>query len=81
MIGGRRYALALSYVDEDFMMQLEGRHLDQAQAIKIPVHLNMAAAQLRERDPHTAAFNCSEVTQPAAVLLALWRLVCMMLIP
>ncbi|KAK9836886.1 hypothetical protein WJX74_010450 [Apatococcus lobatus] len=58
-----KYALALSYVDEDFMMQLEGRHLAQAQAIKVPVHLNMAAAQLREKDPHTAAFNCSEVLQ------------------
>ena len=43
------------------MMQLEGRHLIQAQAIKIPIHLNMAACQLREGDPHTAIFNCSEV--------------------
>ena len=56
-----RYSLALSYVDEDFMMQLEGRHLNSAQAIKIPIHLNMAACQLREQDPQTAAFNCSEV--------------------
>ncbi len=66
-----RYSLALSYVDEDFLMQLEGRHLTQAQAIKIPIHLNMAACQLREGDPHTAVFNCSEVSSGARSLYGL----------
>eukprot|EP00197_Chlamydomonas_leiostraca_P004432 CAMPEP_0202859602 /NCGR_PEP_ID=MMETSP1391-20130828/1645_1 /ASSEMBLY_ACC=CAM_ASM_000867 /TAXON_ID=1034604 /ORGANISM="Chlamydomonas leiostraca, Strain SAG 11-49" /LENGTH=376 /DNA_ID=CAMNT_0049538651 /DNA_START=34 /DNA_END=1161 /DNA_ORIENTATION=+ len=56
-----KYAVALSYLDEDFMMQLEGHYEDQANAVKVPIHLNMAACQLRIKDYHTAIYNCTEV--------------------
>jgi hypothetical protein len=52
---------ALSYLDEDFMYQLEGIYLDKANEVKLPVHLNMAACQLQIGDYHTAIYNCSEV--------------------
>ncbi len=52
---------ALSYLDEDVMMQLEGHYLDQAHAVKVPIHLNMAACQLRIGDNNTAIYNCTEV--------------------
>ncbi len=52
---------ALSYMDEDFLMQLEGMYLDKAHAVKLPVHLNMAACQLQLGDYHTAIYNCTEV--------------------
>ncbi|KAJ9533675.1 hypothetical protein QJQ45_026732 [Haematococcus lacustris] len=56
-----KYATALSYLDEDFMMQLEGFYEDKANEVKVPIHLNMAACQLRIKDYHTAVYNCSEV--------------------
>ncbi len=52
---------ALSYMDEDFMYQLEGRYLDNAEAIKLRIHLNMAAAQLLLGDYNTAIYNCGQV--------------------
>lgn len=55
------YLIALTYVDEDFMFQLEGHFLDQAEAVKAPVLLNMAACQLHLEDYTTAAHNCTEV--------------------
>lgn len=55
------YAMALSYIDEDFMMQLDGFHLEQAEKVKLPIHLNMAACQIKIGDYNTAAYNCSEV--------------------
>ncbi|KFM25702.1 Glycine dehydrogenase [decarboxylating], mitochondrial [Auxenochlorella protothecoides] len=42
----RRYHLALSYLDADLLMQLEGRHLDAAQAIRAPTLSNVAAVLL-----------------------------------
>lgn len=42
-------------------MQLEGPHLDKAEAVVVPVHLNMAAAQLKMGDYDTAIFNCTQV--------------------
>eukprot|EP00775_Hariotina_reticulata_P007506 gene7506-7716_t len=56
-----KYALALSYCDEDFMLQLHGPHLDKAEEITNPVFLNMAAVQLRTGDYATAAHNATQV--------------------
>ena len=73
------YHLALTCVDESFMLQLEGFFLDQANLVKAPIHLNMAACQLALRDWATCVHNCGEVmelTPPSAVDLrckALWR--------
>lgn len=52
---------ALSYLDEDFLMQCEGRYLDKAHEVKVPIHLNMAACQIQLGDCNTAVYNCSEV--------------------
>mmetsp|Transcript_16635 Transcript_16635/g.43499 ORF Transcript_16635/g.43499 Transcript_16635/m.43499 type:complete len:409 (+) Transcript_16635:43-1269(+) len=56
-----KYAVALSYMDEDFMIQLEGFYEDKAKQVKLPIHLNMAMCQLKSKDFQTAIYNCSEV--------------------
>eukprot|EP00879_Flechtneria_rotunda_P005210 GHRR01005492.1.p1 GENE.GHRR01005492.1~~GHRR01005492.1.p1 ORF type:complete len:384 (+),score=144.45 GHRR01005492.1:94-1245(+) len=56
-----KYAMALSYCDEDFMLQLQGPHLDKAEAVTNPVLLNMAAVQLKTGDYATAAHNATQV--------------------
>lgn len=56
-----KYAMALSYINEDFMVQLEGPHADRANAVRLPIHLNMAACQIRLCDWHGAIWNCSQV--------------------
>lgn len=56
----RAYLVALTYVEEDFMMQLDGFFLDKAQQVRAPVLLNMAACQLHLRDWPTAMHNCSQ---------------------
>ncbi|KAL6770116.1 FKB42 [Auxenochlorella protothecoides x Auxenochlorella symbiontica] len=56
----RRYHLALSYLDADLLMQLEGRHLDAAQAIRAPTLSNVAAVLLSQRDWAAAAAAAGE---------------------
>ena len=56
-----KYAMALSYINEDFMVQLEGPHADRAHGVRLPIHLNMAACQIRLSDWHGAVWNCSQV--------------------
>lgn len=56
-----KYAVALSFLDEDFLMQLDGPFLDKAIDVKLPVHLNMAACQIKSGDYHTAIYNCNQV--------------------
>ena len=56
-----KYAMALSYINDDFMVQLHGPHAAKAGAVKQPVHLNMAACQLKLKDWQGAAWNCSQV--------------------
>lgn len=43
------------------MMQLDGPYLDKAEAIKLPIHLNMAAVQIKMGDCTTAIYNCTQV--------------------
>ncbi|CAL8461943.1 g1474 [Coccomyxa elongata] len=56
-----KYAMALSYINEDFMIQLEGPHADKAESLKIPIHLNMAACQIKLQDWQGVMWNCSQV--------------------
>lgn len=56
-----KYAMALSYVNEDFLVQLEGPHAERAHTLRLPIHLNMAACQLRLQDWQGAVWNCSQV--------------------
>ncbi|KAG2500970.1 hypothetical protein HYH03_000792 [Edaphochlamys debaryana] len=56
-----KYAMALSYMDEDFIYQLDGHYLDKAEKLKVLVHLNMAACQLKTEDYNTAIYNCGQV--------------------
>ncbi|EIE25611.1 hypothetical protein COCSUDRAFT_83618 [Coccomyxa subellipsoidea C-169] len=56
-----KYAMALSYINEDFMIQLQGPHAEKAQSLKTPIHLNMAACQIRLQDWQGVTWNCSQV--------------------
>lgn len=56
-----KYAMALSYINEDFMIQLQGPHAVKAQSLKTPIHLNMAACQIKVQDWHGVVWNCSQV--------------------
>lgn len=53
--------LALSYLDEDLLLQLDGFFLDRAQAVRAPALLNMAAVQLKQEDYHAAVITCNQV--------------------
>jgi hypothetical protein len=52
----------LSYMDEDFLYQLEGHFLDRAEDKKRAIHLNMAATQLRTGDYNTCIYNCTQAS-------------------
>lgn len=56
-----KYRLALSYLNEDMLIQLGDYHMDIAMKLKRPVLLNIAAAQLHQEDYHGAISTCSEV--------------------
>lgn len=43
------------------MIQLEGPHVEKAQAERTPLLLNMAACHLRKQDWHAAIASCQEV--------------------
>ena len=53
-----KYAMALSYLNQDFMFQLQGPHEDKANAVRLPVLLNMAACHLQLAD-YRGAVDCS----------------------
>jgi hypothetical protein len=42
--------------------------------VKIPIHLNMAACQLRIKDYHTCIYNCTEVGGPVDSTEVRWLL-------
>ena len=56
-------------MDEELLIQLEGPHLDRAQAERTPLLLNVAACHLRQQDWHAAIADCQEV-RPVAVAVA-----------
>lgn len=49
-----RYRVALSFVDEDLLIQLQGFHYDKAMAARAPALLNMGACHLRLGEFHEA---------------------------
>lgn len=57
-----KYAMALSYMDQDFMFQLQGVHEDQANAIRLPILLNMAACHLDLGDHKGAVEVCTQAS-------------------
>ena len=61
-----RYQLALSYVDEELMMQLDGAHAEKATAARSALLLNAAACQLHAEDWHGAIAHCQEVQHVTA---------------
>lgn len=60
-----KYAMALSYMDQDFMYQLQGPHEQLANAVRVPVLLNMAACHLHLQDYQGAIDVTSQVNPPA----------------
>lgn len=55
-----KYAMGLSYLNEELLMQLEGVHLDKANAVRLPILLNIAACHLRLQDFSEAIGCCSQ---------------------
>lgn len=55
-----RNKIALDYVDDELLFQLQGRYLDDAHAVKAPLHLNMAACHLKMEDWTAATEEASE---------------------
>jgi tetratricopeptide (TPR) repeat protein len=58
-----RYRAALSFVDEDLLIQLEGPHFERAMAARTPALLNMAACHLRLGEHADAIGAASQVLQ------------------
>ena len=59
-----KYAMGLSHLDEDLLMQLEGMHLDKANGVRLPILLNMAACHLQLEDYSAAISSCSQACCP-----------------
>eukprot|EP00976_Prorocentrum_cordatum_P070185 1179828-Prorocentrum_minimum.AAC.7 len=59
-------AQALSYFGESFMFQLEGldKYKKQANDIRLPLHLNLAACKLKTKEWDDVVGLCSEVKGP-----------------
>lgn len=60
--------IALEYVDDELLFQLQGFHLEKAQAVRAPLHLNISACHLHEgnwQDAAKAATDALAVTDPA----------------
>lgn len=55
-----RNKLALDYIDDELLFQLQGHYLDDAHAVKAPLHLNSAACHLKMEDWAAAAAEASE---------------------
>lgn len=56
-----QYQLALSFLDDDFLFQLEGPHLEAASELARAARLNCAAARLALGDARRSAADASEV--------------------
>ena len=55
------YEVALSYLSDDFMMQMFGRYREEASEVRAACMLNTAACQLRMERRHEAIAMCSAV--------------------
>lgn len=59
-----KYSMGLSYTDQDFMFQLQGAHEDKANAVRLPILLNMAACHLQLKDFQGAIDTATQVHSP-----------------
>lgn len=66
-----KYAMALSYMDQDFMFQLYGPHEKAANAVRLPTLLNMAACHLQLADYQGAIEVASQVIDELSSSLVL----------
>lgn len=55
-----KYRMASSFLDEDLLIQLEGIHLDQANAVRMPLLLNSAACYIKLSNYGSAIASASE---------------------
>lgn len=70
----KRYGAALSFIDEDMLMQLAGFHYDRAIAARIPALLNMAACHIQLGDHDSAVAVTSQVlSEDSRNVKALYR--------
>jgi len=69
-----RYSVALSFVDEDLMIQVQGFHYDKAIATRVPALLNSSACHLKLGDHNAAISSASQVlTEQPGNAKALFR--------
>ncbi|KAG7672820.1 putative Peptidyl-prolyl cis-trans isomerase FKBP42 [Nannochloris sp. 'desiccata'] len=69
-----RYSVALSFVDEDLMIQVQGFHYDKAIATRVPALLNSSACHLKLGDYNAAISSASQVlTEQPGNAKALFR--------
>lgn len=59
----QQYEMALAYMNDEFMFQLFGKYKDNANAVKNPCHLNMAACMLKLNRYDDVIAQCSVVLQ------------------
>lgn len=57
----QQYAMAITYMGDDFMFQLFGKYHDMAMAVKNPCHLNMAACLIKLKRYEEAIGQCTIV--------------------
>lgn len=57
-----KYSMALSYMNHDFMFQLQGRHEEKANDVRLPVLLNMAACHIQLSDHQGAIEAATQVS-------------------
>jgi len=55
-----KYAMALSFIPEDMLMQLQGFHEEVAWNVKLPILLNMSACHLKLQDWEHAIQCCDQ---------------------
>jgi tetratricopeptide (TPR) repeat protein len=69
-----RYSVALSFVDEDLMIQIQGFHYDKAIQTRVPALLNSSACHLKLSDYNAAISSASQVlTEQPGNAKALFR--------
>ncbi|GBG66625.1 hypothetical protein CBR_g66761 [Chara braunii] len=57
----KKYEMALSYMGEEFMFQLEGKYRDLANKARLPCHLNLAACYIKLKRHEEAIQHCNTV--------------------
>eukprot|EP00270_Netrium_digitus_P007680 TRINITY_DN2252_c0_g1_i2.p1 TRINITY_DN2252_c0_g1~~TRINITY_DN2252_c0_g1_i2.p1 ORF type:complete len:377 (+),score=120.93 TRINITY_DN2252_c0_g1_i2:180-1310(+) len=61
LAASHHYEMVLAYMNDDFMMQMFGKYIQLADAVRLPALLNLAACELKLRHFGAAIEHCSQV--------------------